>query len=163
MLHCITGFVGKSPAGQGGGVNYLCLPEDPEWPDGAHHGHQSESYITGTEYQSDYSPVMPQSLENNDVPCAVCEARGKSIKLMIPARKTCPSVWTQEYNGILMSQRHTFQGSDFVCVDGAMQVIAGGADGKGESYLYVVEVRCGSLPCTLYKDGYEMSCVVCTK
>lgn len=158
-----TGYVATSFYSHGGGVNYLCLPKDPEWPRGATRGCQSEAPLYGTEYEWKNSPVMPQNRHNQDVPCSVCEVTGRGQKLMIPGKQSCPSGWTREYHGILMSQRKTYGGADYVCVDWAMQTIHGGHANTDGGLLYVVEAICGTLPCPPYEDGYEMSCVVCTK
>ena len=142
-----TGFVGKSHYTHGGGVNYLCLPPEPEFPDGATGGYQSQSYVYGTEYERHNSPILDQSLHNNDVPCAVCDVTGRTRNLLIPAKTSCPAGWTKEYQGLLMSQHHTQKGSEYICVADGMETLAGGSDGRDGGLLYVVEAVCGSLKC----------------
>ena len=81
---------------------------------------------------------------------------------MIPAKLTCPSAWTKEYEGILMSDHHTHKGSTFLCVDKYLDKVQGGYTNTNGGLLYVVEAVCGSLPCPPYIDGYELPCVVCS-
>ena len=80
--------------------------------------------------------------------------------LMMPARNDCPSGWTEEYHGYLMSERHS---PDFVCVDGTAEYVPGTHASKDGALLYPVEGVCGSLPCLPYVAGRELTCAVCTK
>ena len=53
-----------------------------------------------------------------DVPCAVCNTINRGKVMMIPARMSCPSGWTIEYYGYLMSDDYDLPTSrEFVCVD----------------------------------------------
>ena len=110
MFYFPLGYVGKSHYTHGGGVNYLCLPDTPDHPEGASSGFQSQSYIYGTEYEHDGSPVFSEEHHNNDVPCVVCDVIGRSRTLMIPAKMTCPEGWVKEYQGLLMAQHHGQKG-----------------------------------------------------
>ena len=163
ICSCLTGFAGKSHYSNGGGVNYLCLPREPEFPDGATAGHQSQSYVYGTEYERHNSPLIDQSLHDNDVPCAVCDVTGRSRTLLIPAKMSCPSGWVKEYQGLLMAQHHSHTGSEYICVADGMESLAGGSTNSNGGLLYVVEAVCGSLKCPPYVEGYEIACVICTK
>ena len=75
--------MGKSFYNQGGGVNYLCLPLDPEFPDNVQGGAQTGARVYGVEYQAGFTGMNDQ-----DAPCAVCEVQGRSAVLMIPAKQT---------------------------------------------------------------------------
>ena len=79
------------------------------------------------------------------------------------AKRTCPAGWTKEYEGILAAERHSHRGSNFVCVSSGMESRAGGNGNANGGLLYVVEAQCGSLPCGPYTNGFEITCVVCTK
>lgn len=68
----------------GGGVNTLCLPNDPE------NGH-AYSYPNDLLYGSEYEIASPSktsglssSLFQKEVPCAVCRRRQASSVIMIP-------------------------------------------------------------------------------
>ena len=91
---------------------------------------------------------------------------------MIPARMTCPTGWTREYFGYLMSALSSYKRTEFICFDHNLEVVAGAHDNEDGSAIYPVEVRCrdpapipsnGGLPCGKFPDGNELSCVVCTK
>ena len=58
--------------------------------------------MAGTEFEV-VNGIFPGKQEHN-VPCAVCYSSIKTVKLMIPARITCPSSWTREYKGYLMAE-----------------------------------------------------------
>jgi hypothetical protein len=162
LKYFCEGFAGKSHHSHGGGVNYLCLPRDPEFPTGCSTTHQSKSYIYGVEYEQSSSPLMHYSKHNNDVPCAVCQVVGRSDTIMIPAKSKCPTNWHKEYQGLLMAQQHTQKSSEYICVDEDMDVLHGGSRDSDGGSLYVVEAACGSLTCPPYEDGKEIMCTVCT-
>ena len=77
----------------GGGSNYLCLPRNPEWGKTTA-GFQSGESLYGPEYELHANHPFPKvngrSLQNNDIPCAVCLVTNRPTKLMIPAKLTCP-------------------------------------------------------------------------
>ena len=83
---------------------------------------------------------------------------------MIPAKRTCMDGWTREYEGLLMSgyYLHT-AASEYICLDDQPEVIAGGGSTQYGKMLYFVEGTCGALPCPHYENGWELSCVVCSK
>ena len=82
---------------------------------------------------------------------------------MIPAKTSCPTGWTSEYTGFLMADYHGHRGSTFECVDSNMETLQGGSANRNGAVFYVVEARCGSLPCPPYREFFELSCVVCSK
>ena len=159
----IQGYMGKSHYEQGGGVNYLCLPTDPEFSINAESGYQTGAYIYGVEYEPFVSSKFFADEDDQDVPCAVCEVNGRSKLMMIPAKYSCPDSWTEEYDGFLVSESHSGRSSEFVCVSSGMESVASGVDNVNGGAVFVVEAVCGPLPCPHYVDGYELSCVVCTK
>ncbi|XP_066279564.1 short-chain collagen C4-like [Branchiostoma lanceolatum] len=161
-----SGVAGGTDHSQpGGGTNFQCLPTDPQWgtyQDGVQGG---RAFMYGGEYeQITNAPFGSTSLLNHDVPCAVCYVPTRGSKLMIPARNTCPTGWTQEYHGYLMAGDHTHPGAkEYVCVDEQPEAVPGGHENKQGAMFYPVEARCGSLPCPSYVEGRELTCVVCTK
>ena len=76
----------------GGGANYVCLPKVPQYM--SMHVPPYYSYMHGTEYKN-VNGIFPGKHDHNP-PCAVCYLPMKTVKLMIPARITCPSSWTIE-------------------------------------------------------------------
>ena len=90
-----NGRAGKSWLDQrGGGGNYQCLPNNPEYGQYTP-GVQGYSTIFGVEYQG---PIQT-ALHDHNVPCAVCHVSTRAAVLMIPAWHHCPSQWTLEYTG----------------------------------------------------------------
>ena len=150
----------------GAGSNYLCLPLYPIY-EKVTKGNQDSSYIYGTEYEfhSGQNKIFQNSnLQNHEAVCAVCHTESRGSHVMIPARNVCPSGWTMEYKGYIMSAHHGHTGrTQFICVDGNAEATFGSHDDKNGALLYFVESHCGSLPCPPYVQGYELTCVVCTK
>ena len=154
---------GSEHSHTGGGGNYQCVTEEPEtFSFGT--GTVDAAYIYGAEYEM-WGNVPSASLPNHehDVPCAVCYISPRETVLMIPGRYTCPSNWTREYYGYLMSERYNHHRSTFECVDVAPEHIASDHTNQNGALFYHVEPRCGSLPCPPYEPQKEMTCAVCSK
>ena len=145
---------------RGGGDNPQCLPLDPNFYKTIS-GAQRGGYIYGAEYQ-DTNRLVANS-HNTDVPCAVCYVPTRNVLYMIPAKYTCPSGWTREYFGYLMSERIGHYRSQFSCVDYSLKPVSGSSQNHHSFLFYTVEGVCGSLPCPPYNRNKELSCAVCTK
>ena len=148
----------------GGGAEKLCMPPIPDYINAPGSVVTiARSTIHGTEYQTHYGPI--RSLLNQNVPCAVCYASTRAAMIMVPAKTQCPSSWTREYYGYLMTEVedvHHYRTS-FDCVDVNHDVVAGGAsDSNGAMYYHVV-ASCNGLQCPPYEVNRVMSCAVCTK
>ncbi|XP_074631113.1 uncharacterized protein LOC141889700 [Acropora palmata] len=149
----------------GGGSQYLCLPRIPKY-DKYQNGHQGAGYVYGTEYEvSQYNGnPFDRNLHDHDAPCAVCFVKSRGSMLMMPARNDCPSGWTKEYHGYLMTaDRGDKHSTEFICVDGNPEYVHGSDRNSNGALLYPVEGVCGSLPCLPYVAGRELTCAVCTK
>ena len=130
---------------------------------------QGLNYVYGVEYE----PVSGQPLRvqpnvfAHNAPCAVCMAVSRCSLLMIPAKTQCPTNWTTEYVGYLMSgaQGHALP-TEYECVDKDLESVPGldavGWDSGGE-ILYHVEASCNGMACPSYEAGKELTCVVCTR
>lgn len=161
----------------GGGSNYLCLPEDPQYPVTPHKSTRSSLRHTF------YNHFEQEVLRKYGVPCVTCETNQRVTQLMLPAATKCPSSdWTLEYEGIIMSPMEHEDNGDLVTdKEYRMQYVCVDANGKavsttsrehndvwGGSYLYTVTVTCsgdGAIGnCPPYKsDKSALSCVVCSK
>ena len=88
-------YAGKAGGTQytssGGGVEKLCLPDNPDYLPGTT-GFTAYSYIYGAEYQLYSGPNT--NVFNHNVPCAVCYVSTRATAVMIPAKTECPSSWT---------------------------------------------------------------------
>ncbi|CAG2222600.1 unnamed protein product [Mytilus edulis] len=143
-----TGQVGGNVhSNKAGGVNYLCLPNDPE---NGESQKDDNTQLFGLEYQigSSYKPSgMKGDLSNKEVPCA----------------KTCYKGWTSEYSGFLMTDHKTHSSKDYLCVDKDAEPFDNKASDENEALLYGIRTKCGSLRCPPYKNATDVRCVVCTK
>ena len=147
----------------GGGSNPHCLPLDPNFlkpiTGGQHRALMyGAEYETNTDSQSDIHGCF-----QTDVPCAVCHVSNHTAVYMVPAKYTCPTGWTREYYGYLMSSHHNHRRTVFTCMDIAFKFVAGLSQDRDSFLFYFVEGRCGSLPCPPYDNTKEFSCAVCTK
>ena len=150
----------------GGATNYLCVPNDPDYLQYAS-GNQGRNYVYGVEYEAyGGQPLTVPNVYAHNVPCAVCMARSRCSLLMIPAKTQCPTSWTTEYIGYLMSayQNHALP-TTYECVDKDPESIQG-LDAvnwnQGSSIFNHVEASCNGMACPPYDDEKELTCVVCT-
>jgi hypothetical protein len=144
----------------GGGANYLCLPEEPVYSN-YFPGVQNWSPLYGAEYQT-YSKSPILHVHDHNVPCAVCSTT-RSKLLMIPAKSDCPTNWTLEYNGYLMTEYYTHNRNSFECVDKDPDSIPGSAANINGALFYHVEATCNGIHCPPYDPQKELTCAVCTK
>ena len=149
----------------GGGSNPQCLPLDPNFLTPISNGPQHRDYMYGAEYFTYGDSNSPGNAAHfSDVPCAVCHVSNRTAAYMVPAKYTCPSGWTREYYGYLMTEYYKAHRVQYICVDNAFKFVPGSASVKFNGMLlHFIEGRCGSLPCLPYDETKELSCAVCTK
>ncbi|CAC5367412.1 unnamed protein product [Mytilus coruscus] len=160
----IMASCGNNYKSKGGGVNYLCLPNDPE--NGQHQSYSKNEEVYGSEYRLG-SSVKPsrwsESMNNKEVPCSVCYKKHRSTVLMIPGRMTCYKGWNSEYNGYLMSDHSTHYRRDYACVDIKAEPLDNKNGDEHGAYFYPLRTKCGSLRCPPYTNEADVLCVVCSK
>ncbi len=152
-------MAGTHHRSSGGGVNRLCLPNDPQY---------TLPFINGVQ---NYSPLLPIEYQltikniGHDIPCAVCMVSTKNLVLMVPAKTSCPSGFTREYYGYIMAERvhEAHKRSMFECVDKDLDSVHGSQHLSYYGGLYGhVEAVCNALPCPPYNNYKELNCAVCT-
>ena len=159
-----TGMVGGTYfSTKGGASNYLCMPKNPDYLEYTP-GIQGWSPVHGAEYQTHgpYSNSNFGHLDDDNVPCAVCQVISRDTVLMIPAKTQCPEFWTREYYGYLMSHYIGNHRSMFECVDKDAQALPGGSANTHGILFHFTEGTCNGLPCPPYDPQKELTCVVCT-
>ena len=146
---------------QGGGANHLCLPDDP---DHLQYGSGTQEYnIYGVEYRLRSSQPLG-NVNDHNVPCAVCHVTTRATLLMIPAKVNCPTNWTTEYTGYLMTEHFNHLRSTYECVDKDPESVSGLNDGDdcGElmepMYVCVCVIRSGHVMLCRYHLGHAMLC-----
>ena len=149
----------------GGGANHLCMPNDPDYLT-YQPGVQGRSPVYGAEYQPWAGPL--RAVHDHNVPCAVCYASTRVAVTMIPAKTRCPSTWTLEYSGYLMSayrgdSRYVDYRTMFECVDKNPDSIPGSASDINGALFHHAEATCRGIPCPPYDPQKELTCAVCTK
>lgn len=155
---------------QGGAANYLCMPLEPLYSKPPTPGYHSTTTLFGVEYGhvEDLFARFPgrgPEISYHGVPCAVCRVEQRGSLMMIPARNVCPSrLWTREYHGYLMTDTSNSTRPEYICVDAD----ATGANViqkrrlAGKALLASVKGQCGVLPCSKYRQDWELTCAVCT-
>ena len=142
---------------QGGGANHLCMPPDPQYNLQYQSGVQGRSPLHGSEYEG---PL--EGTHEHNVPCAVCLAATRETVLMLPAKTTCPTSWTKEYDGYIMVEHYSHHRSTFECVDRSQESVPGSQANTNGALFYHVEATCNGLQCPPYDSQKELTCAVCT-
>ena len=144
----------------GAPVNYLCLPQNPDW-DNKSENPTKFGLIYGAEYETDKGVF--HDLSEHEVPCAVCRVPRSNI-LIVPGKNTCFGDYIMEYTGYLMTGRPVHQAAtEYVCVDGeAEKASKSDVHNHNGKLFYFVRARCGSLKCPPYKENDDLTCVVCS-
>ena len=146
----------------GGGANYQCIPKIPKYSN-YYPGRQGMSPLYGTEYQQDHGAPLP-NIEQHNVPCAVCST-SRSKLFMLPARNECPTTWTLEYSGYLMTTHYAagHYRTTYECIDKEPESVPGYNSNTDGALFYHVEATCNGIPCPPYDAQKELTCAVCTK
>ena len=150
---------------EGGGANYLCMPPNPDYVLPYRSGSFNQAHVHGGEYEN---PI--RGTHNYNVPCAVCQTSRRENSMMIPAKAYCPSGWTREYYGYLMTEFKGWREKNWIrgrtmfeCVDKNPEAVPGSYRNENGVLFYHVEASCNGLPCPPYDPNKELNCVVCTK
>lgn len=141
----------------GGGANYLCLPDDPQYLSAFQSNNIALVY--GAEYDD-----WVGGLHDHNVPCAVCHASTRSSYLLYPARPTCPASWTREYFGYLTAERQIHANNKaFECMDNDPERVPGGTGNQDGALFRHTKAKCLGLQCPPYTERKVLTCAVCTK
>ena len=143
------------------------------------------SFVYGVEYDTDWvynegwqkihrsasvfstSNTEPgvETLQDHDVPCALCYTPGRGTVYRFPAKTSCPTGWKEEYQGYLMAGHAALKTTIVpVCLDKDPEEMPNGGENQYNADFFHMKVYCGAIPCS--SDGYvhsrELACVVCT-
>ena len=57
-------------------------------------------------------------VDDNNMPCSLCEATGRGDKIMIPSHYVCPDGWHKDCNGYIMVGHYNQEGSCiYICIN----------------------------------------------
>ena len=151
----------------GGGANFLCMPKNPEYSSNLTYqpGVRGVLFLTA----ATYSVPFRRDSNGHQVACTVCYVKNKSLTLMIPARASCPSPWTRQYYGYIMSEQRGGNSRNrymYECVDKATEIVHGPNNRNFGLAIFPVEASCNrGLNCGAdkYNNHQEINCVVCAK
>ena len=156
---------------QGGSAEKICLPDNPDYIPGSinlstsSRNQMVRSVVQGAEIHVDYGvPGNPlQDLHLQNAPCAVCDVPTRARVIMIPAKTVCPSSWTREYYGYMMTEHDGNYRSSYTCIDVDPEPVPGEGNNTDPSLLFHTVTDCNGLLCPPYENNRQLSCVVCTK
>ena len=142
----------------------LCLAGNPQYKAGDASS-SNAAQLSGVQNEVHGSPAPPlRHRLHTYLPCALCYTTTKSTSFMLPGRYTCPSRWSSEYAGYIMTE-YTGSGRgrrDTICVDQDAEA----ASTKGSAFaamLSLIQVSCIGLGCPPFDSQKPLTCVVCSK
>ena len=148
----------------GGTSDTLCLPRSPQYL-----SHDTSATALATLYGMEFevfgtSPPLKNLVQTN-MPCALCYIATRSTVFTIPARYTCPTGFTREYYGYMMTELVTSSRNrkDTICVDKDTVPIPGSGANTNPSVVYLMQANCNGLPCPPYVPKKALTCAVCSK
>ena len=89
--------------GAGGTSDIFCMPEDPSYKHVVDNVGRSRTLLDNIRYETD---EMFSSINEANVPCAVCQSETNAVALLQPGKTSCPEGWTKEYAGYLMADQY---------------------------------------------------------
>lgn len=150
---------------EAGSAEFLCLHNEPQFLQTTPGLSRQRGRLYGTEYEPVNNAPAFTNMVRHEAPCSVCYSAGRSTKITIPGRTSCPSSWTREYYGYLMGEEYIslHRSRVPICVDVNAESIPGSAGQIVKSLLYFIETTCDGIKCPPYYNGAEITCAVCTK
>ena len=148
---------------EGGTSDTLCLAGNPQYKSGDRSS-SNAAQLSRAKYGAYGGPLNQHY--SYDIPCALCYTTTKSTSFMLPGRYTCPSGWSTEYSGYIMTE---WTGSnrggrkDTVCMDQNAEDIKGTKGGAWPSVLYLLQASCDGFSCPPFDGNKPFTCVVCSK
>ncbi|XP_065902328.1 uncharacterized protein [Dysidea avara] len=118
---------------KGAPSNLLCLPPNP-----MHYSNNQggDSLAYAVEYRS--GGAINHAVYRN-MPCSLCEATGRSSKIMIPSHYVCPDSWHKEYDGYIMAGHYSHEGSSmYYCIDKNLEQIPSSGSSEAVQLFYTV-------------------------
>ena len=94
----------------------------------------------GAEYEVSVGHISTK--QNHDATCAVCYVSTHETVLMVPAKTSCPTSWTKEYQGYLMAENKSNRRSMFICVDSAFESAPGSQGHTPATMLKLLAMVC---------------------
>ena len=149
---------------KGGTSDTLCLAGNPQYKS-ADRSSSNAAKLSGVQNEVTGSPATPlQNRFHTYLPCALCYTTTKSTSFMMPGRYTCPSGWSTEYSGYIMTE-YTQNGRgrrDTICVDQDDEAAATKSSAH-PAMLYLMQATCIGLNCPPFNSQKPLTCVVCSK
>lgn len=108
---------------------------------------------------------VQNTIEKNQLPCSACHATLRRSQMMIRGWKVCPSGWTVEYRGYLLSPHkvNAAQRKQVICVDEKAEKDATNSSTGAGATLVRLGRFCKSFPCKKPYRRHLLPCAVCTK
>ena len=135
------------------------MPEDPSYNHTVDSVGRSKTLLDNIRYETD---EVFSSINEANVPCAVCQSKTRSVALLQPGKTSCPEGWTKEYAGYLMADEDNNEPRSAICIDEAAEG-AGNPNDEDRGLISAMFASCGGLKCPPYNHKGLVTCTLCTK
>ncbi|GFY69962.1 uncharacterized protein TNIN_478181 [Trichonephila inaurata madagascariensis] len=157
-----------SNRGTGGASDYLCLPQNPVYPDEKPaFGNDASTFVTGVKYglldDHPFTDHDARYFYGKGVPCATCHLTNRTLIHVFPAQDECPEDWIYEYSGYLMAGSN-LPGAH-ICMNDAPEAYEENIEEQQAhslSLVHISEMNEG-LPKPPYEKKAAVKCIVCSK
>ncbi|CAL1298779.1 unnamed protein product [Larinioides sclopetarius] len=164
-----TGFMAATTnKGTGGGTDYLCLPENPEFPENEpDFGSDVSTVLSGVKYglmdDHPFSVHDARYFFGKGVPCAMCHMTNRTLVHVFPAEDECPEDWIYEYSGYMMAGSN-LPGSH-VCFSDPPESYEENVEEQQAHTLSILHIanKDGGLAKPPYVKNAAVKCIVCSK
>lgn len=114
---------------------------------------------------SNAGPPFDSSKNDKIITCSICQLYTRTSVLMIPGTATCPTGFTTQYTGYIVTAGSLSTGvtQPYVCLDENVIVGADNVTSSDSGRAYPAQIKCGALDCGTYPDNAEVKCAVCTQ
>ena len=162
---------GAEVTDRGGGYNYVCLHGTAGYENTDQRGaYTAAGHLYRVEYETSARGLWQWwSMQNADVPCAVCQSTGAATTEMRAGSTACASGWSAEYSGYLVSTNGATKRGEYVCLDAEPEAHASGdpADNSDSAQMVPVQLEWDDAGGNRVAGGYveygELGCAVCSK
>ncbi|GFR01687.1 uncharacterized protein TNCT_248011 [Trichonephila clavata] len=157
-----------SNRGTGGASDYLCLPQNPVYPEEKPaFGNDASTFVTGVKYglldDHPFTDHNARYFYGKGVPCATCHLTNRTLVHVFPAEDVCPEDWIYEYSGYLMAGSN-LPGAH-ICVNDAPEAYEENIEEQQAHSLTLVHISemNEGLPKPPYEKKAAVKCIVCSK
>ena len=155
-------MAGEQRAHRGGGINYLCMHPEPQFPANYSDNDQKSNELYGVEYMD---TGALDNRHSQDAACVVCQHKTAKSVYVQWGRVSCSNGHVTQYSGLIMASGAKFYKMESICVDLERAVHSTSNSALTSSAKLFTTEFVSSEKATddqVYTDYREVACAVCS-